>query len=206
MRKRVLLITILIIILCAAVAVGWYYYGIKSVQVDVSDWKICRNGEYGYQIKYPKTWKEWPTTGDCRLFYDPKFWNAKDEPGGPEDANIWISILYPEKFPRGPRGPYKEYFENKITLEEFAQWKGRIYVGPGDKFSVEQVDVSLKDNIQGFKVSVERIPGPSVYFTDRSQSKIFELAVTYPLPIQKENVKAFDQILSQMLSTFQFID
>ncbi len=35
-----------------------------STAVDTSDWKTCRNEKYGYEVRYPSTWKVWqPASG-----------------------------------------------------------------------------------------------------------------------------------------------
>ena len=104
MPKKILFITLLIVILTASLATAALYIKNKATQsqkestispfvepkaiapgttptelseIDTSNWKIYRNEEYGFEIKYPESWRiaysimEWCSKVAADLGYTP---------------------------------------------------------------------------------------------------------------------------------------
>lgn len=145
--------------------------------VDTANWKTYRSDQFGYEIKYPPTWRAIHpgTGGDVWLSEPPLGRNGVWETGGIEiRPNLEIGSLYE---PQGPK-TFKEYIAKakatKIVL--------------GDK--------------EFYKTLMSRIsvaPAGSQYYLEIDNQHMFSIGV-----FDKQNQPLNPKLVEQILSTFRF--
>ena len=217
-----IVIAVIVLVLVSGVAYG-VYISREKMQItqkpNVSGWKICTNNKYGFRIKYPRDWEDWPEPSfKCEGFY-PKIWNNKPANWRRPSISIILATpgnLTPENALKHPNPAWGKYARNEIDFREFVKelthWEAHYYASsnaqgePTKNFSVKQINVGVQNNIPAFKVSIEEYDSSSVYFADDNKEIIYEFVVAYPKPIQEEEIKKLDDVSNQMLSAFQFID
>jgi len=182
----------------------------EDVQIDTSNWKTYRNEEYGFEIKYP------PTIREFKEFHNQRF-------SGDESRHIFMVKFsyFWEKSPFQSRP-----FNLNLSLTSFPICGSDIYVDIMERppsFSLEKIKIFYKQSeyitISGIKgIRRNEFVGepPSgcgkediIYLPKGSQVYLIYYIVDKEVLGNEQNVKKCleeqERIFNQMLSTFKFL-
>jgi len=160
-------------------------------ELDTSDWKVYRNEEYGFEIKYPKDWKQ----------------NEKKE-------GIIISKMFENSIGRKEGGRFTiEVFSNlssDSSLNSLNDWvKINDPISPENEKEIYSLKEIVIDNKKGLgRKKINTVWG----FTSEerfiiNEDKVFKLSITtnlsFPEGVKKQ--EEYDNALNKILSNFRFI-
>lgn len=169
------------------------------IQNETVDWKICKDERNGFEIKYPDI--NYSKNGEC---YQVSESPGKMEMKGKKFENIdeYTFSLAILKMP----SPYY-FIDKKVTFEEFVT-KGREIFKSVSIDKLIKEEVILLDNIPATKLSY-KMRG----FVSKDQLNMFHIYTQknenmYIINgyINSEKLNTYKPIISQMLTTFRFIE
>ena len=155
-------------------------------ELDTSDWKVYRNEEYGYEIKYPESWEQNREKG--KNIFSKTFINSKGWKDG-----AYFSI---------------EVFNNStsIPLKEWINLHDPIY--PEDSRELHfQKSITVDNNNGIYRKITNSVSGgyqndAFIQYNNLIYKINMDLRILLPEGKQKE--KAFYNILDQMLESLKF--
>ena len=156
-------------------------------ELDTSDWKVYRNEEYGFEIKYPKDWEYRMQEGGMGIHHGIDFIDFKNQ-----DIHIFLDLGAPI---------YSIEDVNKYAQEDF---KIR-------DFKIELDEYIIIDGIKGVKYisSYDNLINKkyvAAYWPDKSTIREDDFCIleTYIKPENKNSETAIINIFDQILSTIKF--
>jgi len=194
-------IAFIIIVICSVLVVGlvaWQYLGMPKGEEEIleekaleappedetADWKVYRNEEYGYEIKYPERWVVHEVAGKKSISFVPENWEYT-KPGlfryYTERERIDIAVF--------EQTDLQEWLEE--AREASTLTKKEIEIGTGNYKGEE---------FQGPFLIFPAEPGQEV---DLRVIILIHNSFIYRIRIAKDDLTM--SVFNQMLSTFRFL-
>jgi len=217
-KKISTLLAIIIIILCAVLAGGitvYQYYGIpkeegetpeeKVSKDETADWKTYRNGEYGYEIKYPEDW----TFKEAKSIKTVTFGEEREVKPSESIFKPAVRVTFYQDA--------CELWENEeqcLPLEDWLEWFSKIFPPLGKEGETIESTTFGVDNYKGILVKEYRpidIPEYMKLITVvycQKNGMIYEIGhvIVSSVRLDFPTKYNYDEVLNQMLSTFRFIE
>jgi len=154
---------------------------INKTVVDISDWQIYRNEEFGFEFEYPGDWEQKETREGCGPVFAPSNIDLSKTPGH------WLTICGP-------------YVNSSNTIEDFAFGT----ISSGGEISEKEVLVDGHRAIKQIVSIDENVSEINAFVASNSEQPL--VTGIYLSNRTDQPISQFEDVFDQILSTFKFIE